>query len=90
MSPSRRPDGMHDMPFHNYHCQTCGRHFELLVRYDSAPVCPTCRGVALSRLPSAPVAPGKSKAIIAANRKKAAREGHLSNFSKTERGPLPR
>ena len=41
-----------------------------------------------SRQISAPVPPGQSKAIIASARRQAAREGHLSNFSKAERGKL--
>jgi hypothetical protein len=44
----------------------------------------------LEKQMSAPVAPGKSKAIIAANRAKAAREGHLSNYAKAEQRKLVR
>ena len=76
------------MPLYDYHCRSCGRQFELLVRAGDSPACPGCRGTVLDRLPSAPVPPGKSKAIMAANRKRAVRAGHLSNFSPGERaGP---
>ncbi len=78
------------MPLYDYRCQRCGHHFELLVRAGSTPACTECGAAALDRLVSAPVAPGKSKAIIAASRKKAAREGHFSNFSKAEQGKLLR
>jgi putative FmdB family regulatory protein len=70
------------MPIYNYQCQDCGQHFEKLVRADSTPTCPHCNSAALQKQVSAPTAPGKSKAIIAANRARAARAGHLSNYSK--------
>ena len=72
------------MPLYDYQCQTCGHHFETLVRAGSTPVCPQCNSGSLEKQLSAPVAPGKSKAIIAANRARAAREGHLSNYAKSE------
>ena len=52
------------------------------------PACPQCGSIRLERQISAPVPPGQSKAIIASARRQAAREGHLSNFSKAERGKL--
>jgi putative FmdB family regulatory protein len=76
------------MPLYDYRCQTCGHHFELLVRAGATPACPQCQGAALDKLMSAPVPPGRSKAIIAANRARAAREGHLSNFGGGGK-PLP-
>lgn len=72
------------MPLYDFHCQTCGHRFETLVRSGSTPVCPQCNGIALDKQVSAPIPPGKSKAKLAAWRAKAAREGHLSNFSKSE------
>ncbi len=72
------------MPLYDYQCQACGHRFETLTRAGSTPVCPRCNSMALDKQISAPVAPGKSKAIIAANRAKAARGGHLSNYSKPE------
>lgn len=76
------------MPLYDYHCPACSHHFEALVRPGSTPVCPQCGSGSLERQISAPVPPGQSKAIIAAARRQAAREGHLSNFSKAERGKL--
>jgi len=78
------------MPMYDYHCQACGHDFETLVRAGSTPACPQCGGTALDKQVSAPVAPGQSKAIIASNRRAAAREGHFSNFSNAERGKLLR
>lgn len=76
------------MPLYDYHCPACGHRFEALVRAGSTPTCPQCGSSALERQISAPVPPGQSKAIIASARRQAAREGHLSNFSKAERGKL--
>jgi putative FmdB family regulatory protein len=70
------------MPIYDYECQACGQRFEKLVREDSTPTCPHCNSAALQKQVSAPTAPGKSNTIIAANRAKAARAGHLSNYSK--------
>jgi putative FmdB family regulatory protein len=70
------------MPIYNYQCRDCHQHFEKLVRADSTPSCPHCSSASLEKQVSAPTAPGKSKAIVAANRAKAARAGHLSNDSK--------
>jgi putative FmdB family regulatory protein len=78
------------MPLYDYQCQACGHYFETLVRVNSIPACPLCNSVSLEKQMSAPVAPGKSKAIIAANRAKAAREGHLSNYAKAEQRKLVR
>lgn len=76
------------MPLYDYHCPACGHRFEALVRAGSTPACPQCGSNALERQISAPVPPGQSKSIIASARRQAAREGHLSNFSKAERGKL--
>ncbi|MBV5293378.1 MAG: zinc ribbon domain-containing protein [Curvibacter lanceolatus] len=76
------------MPLYDYHCPACGHRFEALVRTGSTPACPQCGSSALERQISAPVPPGQSKSIIASARRQAAREGHLSNFSKAERGKL--
>ena len=76
------------MPLYDYHCPACGHRFEALVRAGSTAACPQCGSNALERQISAPVPPGQSKSIIASARRQAAREGHLSNFSKAERGKL--
>ncbi len=76
------------MPLYDYHCAACGHRFETLVRAGGMPACPQCGSTALERQVSAPVPPGRSKAIIASNRRAAAREGHFSNFSQAERKKL--
>ena len=76
------------MPLYDFRCTGCGQRFELLVRGNAAPVCPHCGGTALDKQISAPSPPGRSKAIIASNRRAAAREGHFSNFSAAEKAKL--
>lgn len=78
------------MPLYDYQCRNCGQQFETLVRTGTTPVCPHCGGADLDKQVSAPVPPGRSKAIIASARRQAAREGHLSNYSATERNKLLR
>jgi len=62
----------------------------MLVRTGTTPVCPHCGGTGLDKQVSAPAPPGRSKSIIASARRQAAREGHLSNYSATERNKLLR
>jgi putative FmdB family regulatory protein len=39
------------MPIYDFHCRTCGKEFEALVRpQDGAPQCPSCRGTDLEKL----------------------------------------
>ncbi|HVR52935.1 MAG TPA: zinc ribbon domain-containing protein [Pseudorhodoferax sp.] len=76
------------MPLYDFQCDGCGQRFELLVRGGGAPACPHCGSTSLSKQVSAPVPPGRSKAIIASNRRAAAREGHFSNFSVAEKAKL--
>ena len=39
------------MPIFDFHCRTCGKEFEALVRpQDAAPVCPSCHGADLEKL----------------------------------------
>ncbi|MCA1583344.1 MAG: zinc ribbon domain-containing protein [Acidobacteria bacterium] len=40
------------MPLFEYHCRTCGREFEALVRGTDTPTCPSCAGTDLERLVS--------------------------------------
>lgn len=68
------------MPLYEYICKKCDQRIELLVSSSTNPACPHCGSKRLEKLISAPVPPGKSAAIIAAGRARAAREGHLSNF----------
>jgi len=44
------------------------------------PACPYCASEQVEKLVSKPAAPGKSAAIMASARQRAAREGHLSNW----------
>ncbi len=78
------------MPLYDYVCRDCGRPFEALVRTGTTPVCPHCGSTALDKQVSAPAAPGRSKEIIAAARKQAAKEGHMSHYSAAERAKLLR
>ena len=76
------------MPIYDYHCPACDQDFELLVRSSTTPACPQCASTALERRVSLTAPQGKSKAIIAAHRRAAAREGHFSNYSAAERARL--
>lgn len=73
------------MPIYAYRCHACSHEFESLVRGDTPVICPGCGGSDLDKLVALPAPQGKSKAIIAAGRQAAAREGHLSHFSSSER-----
>lgn len=73
------------MPIFDFHCKQCGSNFEALVRGSVFPVCPGCGSGQVEKLVSLPAAPGKSSGIIARSRAQAAREGHFSNYSASER-----
>ena len=77
------------MPIFDYHCARCRNDFELLVVGSTIPTCPTCGSRRLQKQVALTAPQGKSKQIIASARRAAAREGHLSNFSPSERR-LPR
>ena len=72
------------MPIFDFHCQACGRTFELLMRTDP-PACPHCGSARVAKQVSAPHAPGRSKEILASARRQAAREGHFSHYSRSEK-----
>lgn len=74
----------HTMPIFDFHCESCDQTFELLVR-NEAPVCPHCGSQRLEKLLSAPNVAGKSKKIIESARSQAAREGHFSHYSRSEK-----
>lgn len=76
------------MPIHDYRCSACGQQFELLVRGSTVPACPHCASTALDKLVSLTAPQGSSQAIIAAGRRAAAREGHFSHYSRSERARL--
>ena len=73
------------MPIYDYRCLDCAHMSELLMKVNAAPVCPKCGSQAMEKLVSMPAPQGKSIGIIARGRAQAAREGHLSNFSRKER-----
>ncbi|MCG6204767.1 zinc ribbon domain-containing protein [Rhodopseudomonas sp. HC1] len=75
------------MPLYGFHCGKCDTDSELLVGFADKPRCPHCHSRnKMERLVSRPAPPGKSKGTIQAARARAAREGHLSNYSRKERG----
>ncbi|MBB5049354.1 putative FmdB family regulatory protein [Rhodopseudomonas rhenobacensis] len=73
------------MPLYSFHCAKCDSDVELLVGSEQRPACPNCRSKKLQRLVSRVAAPGKSRDLIKAARSQAAREGHFSNYSRSER-----
>ncbi|WKA28597.1 FmdB family zinc ribbon protein [Bradyrhizobium roseum] len=74
------------MPLYGYHCAKCDEDIELLIGASETPVCPTCGGVDLARLVSRTAPEPKSRRLATSARARAAREGHLSNYSRSERG----
>lgn len=74
------------MPLYSYHCSKCDKDTELLIGSSETPVCPSCGSKKMERLVSRTAPPGKTRGIIKSARAQAAREGHLSNFSRSERG----
>ncbi|MBI4724727.1 MAG: zinc ribbon domain-containing protein [Rhodomicrobium sp.] len=73
------------MPLYSYHCRDCDKDAELLISSSGTPVCPTCGSQNMERLMSRVAAQGKSRGLAKAARAQAAREGHLSNCSRSER-----
>jgi putative FmdB family regulatory protein len=73
------------MPLYSYHCERCSGDVELLISSSETPVCPGCGSRKLQRLVSRTAPEGKSRSLIKSARARAAREGHLSNYSRAER-----
>lgn len=73
------------MPLYSYRCDSCGHGFETLVRSTDIPVCPSCGSAGLTRQLSSVAAEGASGALIQGARRMAAKEGHFSNYSRSER-----
>ena len=46
------------MPIYEFHCPSCGKAFERLVRGDTKVRCPACESTKVERLMSAPARPG--------------------------------
>ncbi|MBT9597266.1 MAG: zinc ribbon domain-containing protein [Vitreoscilla sp.] len=76
------------MPIYDYQCSACHAEFELLVRQSTVPTCPQCGSTSLERRVSLTAPHGTSRAIVAAGRQAAAREGHFSHYSAAERAKL--
>lgn len=73
------------MPLYSYHCAECDKDVELLISSSDTPACPACRSQNLERLVSRTAPEGRSRNLVKSARAQAAREGHLSNFSRSER-----
>lgn len=72
------------MPLFSYRCAACDHGFETLVRGDEVPVCPACGSDNLQKQVARIAPEGKSKSVIQSGRAAAAKEGHFSNYGKTE------
>lgn len=72
------------MPLFTYRCTACENAFESLVRSGETPVCPSCGSEALEKQVARIAPEGKSKQFVQNARKVGAREGHFSNYSKSE------
>lgn len=72
------------MPIYDYRCKHCNKTFDLLVRSDTVPLCPECGSQQLEKLVSVLASHGKSAEILKQARAQAAREGHFSNYKKSE------
>jgi putative FmdB family regulatory protein len=73
------------MPLYSYHCAECDRDLELLIGSSDTAACPTCGSQNMERLMSRVAPPAKSRGIAKSARAQAKREGHLSNYSRSER-----
>lgn len=73
------------MPIFDFRCLDCNKTFELLVKAATQPACPTCGGQKLEKQVSLPAPQGKTAGILSSARAQAAREGHFSNYSASER-----
>ena len=51
------------MPIYEYSCEKCQNEFELLIRSDETPICPTCGGEKVHRELSVPAAHSTSDGL---------------------------
>ncbi|NYZ11283.1 zinc ribbon domain-containing protein [Azospirillum sp. RWY-5-1] len=72
------------MPLYSYRCKACDHSFEALVRSSETPACASCGSQDLERLVSQVAPDGKSATVLKGARAQAAREGHFSNYSRSE------
>ncbi|BAE52947.1 FmdB family zinc ribbon protein [Paramagnetospirillum magneticum] len=73
------------MPYYTFRCTGCGTEFETLVRSsDASPACPQCGSQALERQMGATAPAAKTPGVVSQARARAAREGHFSNYARSE------
>jgi len=72
------------MPIYDYRCSDCNKTFDLLVRSSTVPACPECGSQKLEKLVSTLAPHGKTADILKRARSQAAKEGHFSNYRKSE------
>ncbi|MBK1665597.1 FmdB family transcriptional regulator [Rhodospirillum rubrum] len=75
---------MSEMPLYSYHCPACNAEFEVLLGLSETAVCPQCGASEPERLLGRTAAPSTASGKLAKFRQQAAREGHFSNYSKSE------
>lgn len=73
------------MPLYDYRCLQCECVSEVLTSASAQCVCPACGSEHVERLVSTPAAPGRSQGLVRAARTRAEREGHFSNYARSER-----
>ncbi len=76
------------MPLHTYVCGTCRHQFETLVRAGETATCPECGGGDLTRQLGTIAPDAKTPGLLKAGREQAKREGHFSNYSRSERSKI--
>jgi len=77
------------MPIFDYRCEACERSFELIVlSSDDEEVCPHCGSRDLAKLASATAPPPRAPGLLKTARKQAAKEGHFSHYSSSEKSKV--
>ena len=72
------------MPLYSYRCRKCGDQSEQLVFGSDTPICPACESADLEQLLGGIAPAGKTAGLISQARSQAAREGHFSNYKRSE------
>ncbi len=73
------------MPIYDYHCLDCNAIFDKLVMSSTMVSCPECKSEKLEKLVSKPAPRSLTPEIVSSARAQAAKEGHFSNYGKSER-----
>ncbi|KXW57757.1 zinc ribbon domain protein [Ferrovum myxofaciens] len=73
------------MPLYDYQCCECHNLFEKLVFSSTQVMCPACGSTRINKLVSKPAPKSLTAEILSGARKQAAREGHFSNYSASEK-----